>query len=90
MAGSDNAGPDLEEFFENTRLAELCLTNEFIQELKNASLDGRHSSLDPEALRQLRNLPTAPFTLEDQPDLRLAFDLFLASLKALVDVYNAS
>jgi hypothetical protein len=88
--GSDDADPDLEELFENTCLSELCLANEFIRELQEASLDGRHSGLDTEALNRLRNPPTAPFTLENQPDLRLAFDLFLASLKASVDVYNTA
>jgi hypothetical protein len=88
--GSDDAGPDLEELFENTCLSELRLANEFIRELQDASLDGRHSGLDAEALNRLRNPPTAPFTLENQPDLRLAFDLFLASLKASVDVYNTA
>ena len=38
----------------------------------------------------MKNPPTALFTLENQPDLRLAFDLFLASLKASVDVYNTA
>jgi hypothetical protein len=88
--GSDDADPDLEELFENTCLSELCLANEFIRELQEASLDGRHSGLDTEALNRLRNPPTAPFTLENQPDLRLAFDLFLACLKASVGLVAAT
>ena len=67
--GSDDAGPDLEGLFENTCLSELHLANEFIRELQDASLDGRHSGLDAEALNRLRNPPTALFTLENQLDL---------------------
>ncbi len=91
--GGDNISRDLEELFENTHLSELRLTNEFIQLLQQASLDGKHSGLDPDALHRLRNPPTSIFTLENQPngaDLRLAFDLFLASLKGPVDIYNTT
>ncbi len=88
--GNGDAGPCLEDLFENTRLAELRLAQDFIRELKNATLDGVHCGLNPESLSRLRNPPTVPFTLDDQPDLRLSFELFLASLKASVDVYNTS
>ena len=66
---SDDADPNLEELFKNTCLSELGLANGFIQELQNASLDGRHSGLDTEALDQLKNPPTALFTLKNQLDL---------------------
>ncbi len=88
--GGDDTGPCLEDLFENTQLAELCLANNFIRELKNAHLGGIHCGLDPESLARLRNPPTAPFTLEDRPDLRLSFELFLAGIKASIDVYNTS
>lgn len=87
---SDDIGPCLDKLFNNTHLTELHIANKFIQELKNATLDGEHCGLDPEALAHLRNPPTTLFMLNNQPDLHLAFDLFLASLKASVDVYNAS
>lgn len=87
---SDDTGPDLEELFENTTLEELRTANKFILELQNASFDGRYSGLDQQSLDRLRNPPTAPFALKNQPDLYLAFELFLASLKASVDVYNTA
>ncbi len=88
---NSNSGLTLDELFDNTRLSELRLTNQFIQELQKASLNDRHSGLDSQALHRLRNPPTELFSFEDQTDganLRLAFDIFLASLKASVDVYN--
>lgn len=84
----DNADHDLEGLFANTTLEELCITNKFILELQNASFAGKHSGLDRQSLDRLRNPPTTTFTFENQPDLYLAFELFLASLKASVDVYN--
>ena len=67
--GSENTGPHFEQLFENTCLAELRLGNDFIRDLKDASLNGRHSGLDSEALDRLKNPPRAQFTLESQPDL---------------------
>ena len=90
---NSNSGLTLDELFNNTRLSELRLTNQFIQELQKASLNDRHSGLDSEALHRLRNPPTEQFSFENQTDganLRLAFDIFLASLKASVDVYNTT
>ncbi len=81
---------NLNELFENTKLEELCTANAFIQELQNASLDGKHSNLNQEALDHLRNPPTATYTLDEKPELRLAFDIFLASLTASVNVYNTT
>ena len=87
-ARSNDSDPNLEEFFETTCLAELRMGNEFIRELQTASFDSRHSGLNSEALNRLRNPQTARFAMETQPDLRLAFDIFLASLKASTDIYN--
>ena len=89
-AAGGNTGPDLEELFENTTLEELRTANKFILELQNASFDGIHSGFDQQSLVRLRNPPTVPFTLENQPDLYLAFELFLASFKASVDVYSTT
>ncbi|KJA13937.1 hypothetical protein HYPSUDRAFT_1074591 [Hypholoma sublateritium FD-334 SS-4] len=90
VTDSSDIGACLDELLENTHLSGLRMANDFIRELQNATLGGRHCGLDPEALSLLRNPPTTSFTLEDKPDLHLAFDLFLASLKASIDVYNTS
>lgn len=89
-AGSEDIDPNLEELFEHTCLTELRLGNDFIRELQDASLKGRHSGLDLETLDRLKNPPHTRFALESQPDLLLAFELFLGSLKASVDVYNTA
>ncbi len=81
---------NLNELFENTKLEELCRANAFIQELQNALLDGKHSNLNQKALDHLRNPPTAMYALNEKPKLLLAFDIFLASLTASVNVYNTT
>ncbi|KAI0054811.1 hypothetical protein BV25DRAFT_1873269 [Artomyces pyxidatus] len=58
----------------------------FIKLLENASLDD--NKLNPDTLERLRNPPHSPPDL-DNPDLRLALDIFLSVSNASQETYNS-
>jgi hypothetical protein len=82
------SGPDIEELCGIVEDEDLALYLEFIKLLRSASLDDTSMKMDEEDLERLRNPPTYEITLESEPDLRLALDLFLANYTSSVDAYN--
>ena len=70
--GLDDAPDDVDD--SDVTLDDLRLSIAFIDALKGATLD--NDGLQPDILHQLRDPIQAPFQLDD-PDLRLAIDLFL-------------
>jgi hypothetical protein len=81
-------GPDIEELCGIVEDEDLALYLEFIKLLRNASLDDTGMQMDEEDLEHLRKPPTYEISLESEPDLRLALDLFLANYASSVDAYN--
>jgi hypothetical protein len=69
----------------NTAHLKVCL--EFISTLRGASLNDLHNRLDEDALERLRN-PIQEVLTVDDPDLRLAIDLFLATTNSSDQIYN--
>jgi hypothetical protein len=77
--------------FENTRLDDLLVATQFIRALQSASSDDVHSlAIDEKTRHRLRNPPTESFDIDKHPDLGLALEMFLISIKSSVDTYNAT
>ncbi|KAJ7869672.1 hypothetical protein B0H13DRAFT_2350823 [Mycena leptocephala] len=68
-------------------IAELQTTLDFIQAVKDASLD--NGDLDDETLALLRDPPTEPLDVSD-PALRYSLDLFKATTHGSIAAYNES
>lgn len=66
---------------------DIKITNQFIQALRNASLDDEDEDLDADTLDRLRNPPQDLPTLDS--DERLSIDLFLSVSNASVETYNS-
>ena len=71
--------PDIEELCGLVEDEDIQLNLEFIKAIRCSSLDNEGTGIDPEDLLRLRNPPTHELTLEHDPDVRLAIDLFLAN-----------
>jgi hypothetical protein len=82
------SGPDIEELCGIVEDEDLALYLGFIKLLRNASLDDAGMQMDEEDLERLQNPPRYEISLESEPDLRLALDLFLANYTSSVDAYN--
>ncbi|KDR79664.1 hypothetical protein GALMADRAFT_63042 [Galerina marginata CBS 339.88] len=70
-------------------IEDIRTAREFIDALKNASLDHEFSQLDEDTLLHIRDPPTIPLSI-DNPTERLSLDLFLAVDNASQDTYNAA
>ena len=88
LAENDDAyEQELEAIFQATQLDDLRVAVDFIKALKAASLDDKYNNMDPKWLHRLRNPPNESFNIENYPDLRLALDTFLVSMKSSVNTY---
>ncbi|KAG1906594.1 uncharacterized protein F5891DRAFT_926869, partial [Suillus fuscotomentosus] len=62
----------------------------YILALQNASLDDSGTGLSPDATERLRNPPNHPFSIDDDPELKLAVRLYLALNNADDDYTKAA
>ena len=69
-------------------MEDILISNNFIQCLKEASLDNEHEELDTEVLNQIRHPFEKPLTL-DNPDDRLSIDIYLSVTSASEATYNS-
>jgi hypothetical protein len=76
---------DLLNFIPIIEDIKICL--QFIDALKNASLDSKIKPLDEDVLHQIQNPPERQLTI-DSPDLCLSIDLYLGTGNALEESYN--
>ncbi|KAJ6538148.1 hypothetical protein B0H19DRAFT_1270510, partial [Mycena capillaripes] len=83
---SDDEGPSDDAPTPESTVEDLQLALEFIDVVKNASLD--NGDLDLETLARLRDPPTEPVDVSD-PDIRFTLDLFLATTHGSEAIYNA-
>jgi hypothetical protein len=60
----------------------------YIEALKTASLDDECSKLDADALYRLRNPPTSPVNINDNPSWRLGLDLYLSITNVSQETYT--
>ena len=67
-------------------LEDLKIAQDFIEGLRNASLD--NDGLDPEVLENLRNPIREQLDLSDKPGLRASIELFIDTTTASEQVYN--
>lgn len=61
----------------------------YIEALKMASLDDEYSKLDADTLYQLRNPPTTPVNINENPSLRLGLDLYLSVSNVSQETYTS-
>ncbi|KAJ6494420.1 hypothetical protein C8R45DRAFT_824679, partial [Mycena sanguinolenta] len=66
-------------------ISDLQTALEFIQAVRNASLD--NGDLDSETLASLRNPPTEPLDISD-PVMRFSLKLWLNATHGSIDMYN--
>ena len=69
-------------------LEELKIVQQFIEGIRNASLDA--DPLPTDVIERLRDPPTTVFNLDDHEALRTAIKLFIASETASEEVFNKS
>jgi hypothetical protein len=60
----------------------------YIEALKTASLDDEWSKLDADTLHQLRNPPTTPVNINENPSWRLGLDLYLGISNVSQETYT--
>ena len=60
----------------------------YIEALKTASLDDEWSKLDADTLYQLRNPPTTPVNINENPSWRLGLDLYLSISNVSQETYT--
>lgn len=86
----ESEATDLDNIFEVARLSDFLTSIKFINALRNATLDGEHSSLSPSTIERIRNPVCKLFDFNEDPDLRLGLDLFMASINSSNDSYNST
>ena len=81
LASSEIPSGDIEDLWDrnNIHLNDLKLTVNFINALRDASLDNSSTGLSREALERLRNPPRERPSLLVDEDMRLAIDLFFGN-----------
>lgn len=84
----ENEAADLDNIFEVARLSDFRTAIEFINALRNATLDGEHSNLSSLSVERIRNPVCEAFDLNEDPDLRLGLDLFMACSNSSNDAYH--
>ncbi|KIY62599.1 hypothetical protein CYLTODRAFT_359858 [Cylindrobasidium torrendii FP15055 ss-10] len=89
-AGNEDEGPLDDEEDIIPILEDLKLSQEFIDALKTATLRSTLEPLDEDTLDFIENPPTEECTVEDNPDLHLSIELYLAIDNAAEAVYNAA
>ncbi|KAH9928592.1 hypothetical protein B0H21DRAFT_884896, partial [Amylocystis lapponica] len=80
---------DLDELAKLARVEEIKTSLAFTSAMREASLLDEHSKLDTHTLERLQN-PLQETLNVDDPDLRLALDLFLATSNSSQDTYTAA
>lgn len=86
----ESEATDLDNLFEVAHLSDFRTSIEFINALRNATLDGEHSNLSPLAIQKIRNPVTQVFDCNKDPDLRFGLDLFLANINSPNDAYRST
>ncbi|KJA13784.1 hypothetical protein HYPSUDRAFT_151137, partial [Hypholoma sublateritium FD-334 SS-4] len=81
---------DLDNIFEAAHLSDFCTSIEFINALRNATLDGTHSNLSPSSVERIRNPLREVFNLSEDPDLHLGLEIFMASINSSNDAYHVT
>jgi len=79
------ADPELEVDPDDATLADVKIALEFINLVRNATLEG--SDLDPDMIDQLKNPKLDPPDISD-PDLLFALQVFIATTNASEEVYT--
>ncbi|KAG1758066.1 hypothetical protein EDD22DRAFT_784373 [Suillus occidentalis] len=80
----------LNNLYVNVKRRDLRASLAFILALQNASLDDSGTGLSPDAIERLRNPPDHPFSIDDDPELKLAIRLYLALNNADDDYMKAA
>ena len=76
---------ELEDFMVNSRIEHIKITQQFIKEISEATLD--NGKLDAEVIERLRNPQEEPIDILD-PDICLSLDLFMACKNASQKTYS--
>ena len=84
----ESEAADLDNIFEVARLSDFRTSIDFINALRDATLDGKYSNLSPSAIQRIRNPISGVFDFNTDPDLRLGLDLFLANINSSAEAYN--
>ena len=82
-------GPDLEELCGLAENEDIKLYLDFVTQINEASLEDDGMTMDPDDLSRLRYPPQEPIDIDD-PNLRLALDLFLAVGNSSQETYNSA
>lgn len=81
---------DLDNLFEVASLSDFTISIDFINALRNATLDGKHSNLSPLAIQRIRNPIAQAFDFDKDLDLRLGLEIFLSGINSSNDVYRST
>jgi hypothetical protein len=86
----ESEATDLDNLFEVARLSDFRTSIEFINALRDATLDGEHSNLSPSAVQRIRDPASKEFDFNEDPDLRLGLDIFMSNINSSNDAYHST